>query len=291
MRKLLVTIAALCAVAVGIVPALAQAANVAITKIALVPTTLTIEQNESVTWTNTDTSDHQLVSAKANLASPVLKPGQSFTFPFTKDGKFTIKDALSKLSGTVTVKKETAAAAAARSVTVRASTVQAVFNTSVTLSGVISSHAAGEKVTVRSQPHGANGFRKLTDVTTGQGGTWSYTVKPTIRTVYRPEWGNGVNTVTVGVRPLVTLRILSGNRFSTKVVAARSFAGKFVQLQRRSSFGQWVTVKRMKLNANSAAVMRAKLPSGNSRLRFAFSVNQAGPGYLGGFSRIVVFHH
>ena len=50
--------------------------------------------------------------------------------------------------------------------------------------------------------------------------------------------------------------------------------------------GNWVTVKRTRLNANSTALFSASLlPDGTSTIRVAMSVNQAGPGYLGGFSR------
>lgn len=94
----------------------------------------------------------------------------------------------------------------------------------------------------------------------------------------------------MGVRPLVTFRVVTGGRFSTKVVAARSFAGRYVQFQRRSSLGQWVTLKRVRLNASSAAVFRVTPPRGTSSLRIAMSVNQAGSGYLAGTSRTIVYH-
>ena len=71
---------------------------------------------------------------------------------------------------------------------------------------------------------------------------------------------------------------------------ARSFAGRYVQFQRRSSLGQWVTIKRVRLNTSSAAVFRATPPRGTSSLRIAFSVNQAGAGYLAGISRTIVYH-
>jgi hypothetical protein len=48
------------------------------------------------------------------------------------------------------------------------------------------------------------------------------------------------------------------------------------------------------LNKRSAAIFRpvtfrAALPRGRSTLRIAMSVNQAGEGYLGGFSRTILF--
>ncbi len=88
----------------------------------------------------------------------------------------------------------------------------------------------------------------------------------------------------IAVRPSVTLRTLPHLRFSTRVVAARSFAGLTVQLQRHRLNGSWLTIARARLNSNSTAVFRPKLKRGRSTLRVAISVNQAGGGYLGGFS-------
>ena len=93
------------------------------------------------------------------------------------------------------------------------------------------------------------------------------------------------------MKPLVTFHAITGKRFSSKVLAGRSFAGKTIQLQRRSSLGQWVIIKRVRLGSTSSAIFRATLPKGTSSLRIAFSVNQAGAGYLGGISRTIVYHN
>ena len=55
-----------------------------------------------------------------------------------------------------------------------------------------------------------------------------------------------------------------------------------------------MTIKRLRLTKRSTALFRpvtfrAALPKGASTLRVAMSVNQAGAGYLGGFSRTIVF--
>jgi hypothetical protein len=55
-----------------------------------------------------------------------------------------------------------------------------------------------------------------------------------------------------------------------------------------------VTIRRLRLNKRSAALFRpvtfrSALPNGASTLRIAISVNQAGAGYLAGFSRTIVF--
>src|SRR5207244_13289142 len=114
--------------------------------------------------------------------------------------------------------------------------------------------------------------------------------KRTSRPSYEASSSGGTSSaVTVGVRPAVSLRVLPRARFSTHVAAARSFAGHLVQLQRRSASGRWTTLARARLNGSSTAVFRPRLPHGTSRLRVAMSVNQAGPGYLAGFSRTIAY--
>jgi len=301
MRKYMILAVALAIVALApaaqAAPATATAATATITKIGVVPSQVKISVNDSVTWMNTDTADHQLVADKAGLASPVLHAGQSFTFTFKTAGNFNLKDALDKKlhAGTIVVSAAAAGGgggnAANAAVSLSTSSFQALYNTPVTLTGTVSNRQAGEKVTIEGQKYGENNFTKLADVMTLANGAWSYTVKPTIRTVFQSKWGKQASAqVTVGVKPLVTFHVLTGNRFSTKVVAARAFTGKLVQLQRRSSLGQWVTLKRVKLSSTSAAIFKATLPKGTSNLRIAFSVNQAGAGYLGSTSRTLVYH-
>jgi plastocyanin len=289
MRKSIVTVIVLGVV--GVAPVRALAANVTIGAAGFVPSTVTINQGDTVTWTNTDVATHQVVSSKAGLSSPVLSKGQSFSFVFKDAGNFPYHDALHKnLKGSVTVTKTTPPPPGAGSVTLAASSLQVVFGGTVTLSGAVSNKKAGETVSVLAQAFGSSSFTSIANVTTGTGGSWSYTAKPTIGTGYQAKWKNATSsTATVGVRPLVAFHVLTRGRFSTKVVAARSFAGRFVQFQRRSSLGQWVTIKRVLLNTSSAAVFRATLPRGTSSLRIAISVNQAGPGYLAGISRTIVF--
>jgi plastocyanin len=286
MRTLFFVMAVLAVV--GIAPAFAQAANITITKTGFVPSSVTIHPGESITWTNSDAVDHQVTSTKASLSSPVMHTGQTYSFMFATAGNFSVTDLLNKKlkSGTVSVKT----GGAAQTVSIATSSSSTNFNGSVVLSGVVSNQAANETVTIRSQSYGSAAFVKLADVKTGVGGAWTYTAHPTIRTVFDSTWGKNASTqITVGVRPLVSIRALSGNKFSTKVLAARSFAGRYVQLQRRSA-GRWVTLKRVRLGSTSAGTLKASLPMGTSTLRFAISVNQAGAGYLAGFSRTLVYH-
>jgi hypothetical protein len=50
-----------------------------------------------------------------------------------------------------------------------------------------------------------------------------------------------------------------------------------------------VTIKRVRLGLRSRVEFRATIPRGRSTVRAAFSVNQAGAGYLGGTSRALTF--
>jgi hypothetical protein len=59
-----------------------------------------------------------------------------------------------------------------------------------------------------------------------------------------------------------------------------------VQLQRWNG-RRWVTLRHVRLGVRSRAEFRATLPKGRSTLRGAFSINQAGPGYLGATSRTI----
>src|ERR1044071_8468383 len=122
MRKLVFVMAVLAVV--GIAPALAHAANITITKTGFVPASVTIHSGESITWTNSDAVDHQVSSAKASLASPVIHSGQSYSFMFATAGNFSVTDLLSKVkAGTVSVK----AAVAAQTVSIATSATSMSF--------------------------------------------------------------------------------------------------------------------------------------------------------------------
>src|SRR3954453_16646458 len=77
---------------------------VSITRTAFVPAAVSVSAGDSVTWTNSDTVNHQVLSQSAGFASPILKPNETFTFTFNKVGKFSYKAALSTKTGTGSVK-------------------------------------------------------------------------------------------------------------------------------------------------------------------------------------------
>ena len=175
-------------------------------------------------------------------------------------------------------------------VTLVAPALNVVYGRGIMLSGVVPTRRGGENVTLLAQSFGESSFRSVVTIITAADGSWRYLAKPRIQTAYAASWNHGQSAQQiVAVRPAIALRRTATGRFSTRVTGARSFAGRLVQLQRRTAAGRWVTVKRVRLNARSARLFKATLPAGTSRLRIAMSVNQAGAGYLAGFSRTIVF--
>ena len=184
-------------------------------------------------------------------------------------------------------------AASPQTVTISSSRPSVVFGKSVTLSGKVSTGKAGENVSVLAEPFGTTAFAALATVQTVSGGHWSEVVKPTIETSYQAKWKSATSsTVSVKVRPLITLTLVSQAtvRFSTEVSGARSFAGKFVLVQRLTSTGV-STLKRVTLDANSAASFRVRLHLGRSRLRVVMPTSQTAPGYITGTSNVVTVSH
>jgi hypothetical protein len=158
----------------------------------------------------------------------------------------------------------------------------------VTLSGQVNSKKAGEQVVITHQPWGQPSPLVLATVLTGTDGTFAFSTRPQILTTYQATWKTARSiAVSTAIKPAISFGRRNG--FVTRVYAGRSMARKHVQLQRLSQFGQWVTIKRVPLDLNSRAQFRAALPFGVSRLRIAFSVNQAGAGYLGAFSREITY--
>ena len=162
-----------------------------------------------------------------------------------------------------------------RSVTLSPSAPVVVFGERVRLRGAVSTRRAGEVVLVGRRAR----------VRTRGGGVWSRTVRPRATSSYRARWrGATSETWTVGVRPRVTVSLQRG-ALVTRVVAARSFAGRRVLLQRLTENETWETVGRAVLNRRSSATFGSAIPGEASILRVFLPRAQAGRGYLAGFSR------
>jgi hypothetical protein len=181
------------------------------------------------------------------------------------------------------------AAASTHSVTISLSRPIVVYGGTVKLSGAVSNHQAGEKVTVLAEAFGQSSFVSGDNVDTLNGGKWSDTVKPAMQTSYEARWKQFTSqAVTVKVRPLISLGLVSlaSRSFSTTVSGARSFQGKFVLVQRLTSAGT-VTLKKLKLNASSSASFHVRLHPGRNRLRIVMPSSQTSPGYIAGYSKVL----
>ena len=284
MQKLFVPLLAVAALAVGAAPAMPAStatATVQIKRSSFVPAIARIKTGDTVKWVNSDTQNHQVVSNNGSFVSPILGPGKTYSHRFTAAGTYHYHDGLNAaVKGTVSVTGPPPAVTAGVSLPI------IVYGQSVSLSGTVSSGKANEQVTIYQQPYPQTSFAQMTTVLTTANGVWNLvlTPSPKILTQYQAKW-NGRTSVTVGVsvRPRIRLSQRNG-RFLTIVQSGASHAGRSVQVQRLSRFGQWVTVKKVRLGGQSSAVFRLKLPKGKSSIRVAMSVNQAGAGYLAGFS-------
>jgi plastocyanin len=283
MRRTLLILVSLVATLVVAPSASAATKTVSIKRAAFSPVTVSIIAGDSIRWRNDDTRDHQIVSTTGTFASPVLRPGRTYTFRFDVAGTYRYRDALNpSVTGTVKV------AGAPPALTFATSQPQVSYGERVTLSGQINSKKAGENVQLTYQPYGQASPIVLATVVTGADGTYAFNTTPKILTTYRATWKTAASLpVATAVAPTISFGRLNG--FLTRVYAGRSMARKQVQLQRLSAFGQWVTLKRVTLDLNSRARFNAVLPLGPNRLRIAMSVNQAGAGYLGAFSREITY--
>ena len=295
MRKVLLLLGVVGALA-SAAPATAATITVAINRAGFTPNLARIDVNDTITWTNSDTRNRQVLSRAAGFASPILQPGETFSFTLKRAGRFGYEEALVEPTqrGTVVV----AAAAgppppppAAATLTVAASRTTVVYGGSLALEGELSSGTAGELVEVLSAPSATTALTAMTKVaetTTTTGGEFRVSVKPSVRTVYRVRWKTTTisGRVTVSVRPRVGLGIVSVGRgiFTTRVTSEHSNAGRTVWFQRRGRFGQWVSIKRVRLGSVGTARFQAKLPKGVSRVRVYITPAEAGPGYVAGIS-------
>jgi plastocyanin len=86
MKRLLIIFAML--LPLPLIIAAKGGASVKIRDMKFSPASVSIKVGESVTWVNEDDRDHTVTAADGSFASDNLKPGSSFTFEFTKAGKF-----------------------------------------------------------------------------------------------------------------------------------------------------------------------------------------------------------
>jgi plastocyanin len=286
MRKLLLAAVALAVLVIG-PAALAGSGAVQITSSGFNPATVSVQSGDSVTWTNSDSVAHQVVVNQSSCKLD-LQPSQSSACTFPTSGTFSYSDptASGAFKGTVSVAQNS------RSVSLAASRALNIFGDAVTLSGRVSSKAAGEQVTVVSQPTGLPVTQTM--VTTTSDGNWSLLVQPRVKTSYQAKFDNASSpSVTVSIRPRISLQKVARHQYLIVVLSARSMAGKLVNVTRWVPGRGWVTFKQATLQAigrtpTTSDVYVTTLVRSGTKLRIFMPANQVGPDYFEGHSNFIV---
>ena len=201
---------------------------------------------------------------------------------------------LTAVLATVVVAAAPVSAAKPSGTTISASKPSVVYGQSVTLSGTVGNQQAGEKVIVLAEPSGGASFLPVATVDSSTGGAWSYVASPTIQTAYEAQWLTSTSrAIAVKVSPDLTLAKVSiakgHGTFTVGAKADRSFAGKFVLVQRLTSNGP-VQVKKVVLGSDSTATFTIRVQRGESRLRAVMPTSQAQPGYIAARSATLTIH-
>jgi plastocyanin len=268
-----------------VAPAASATTTVQIKRTGFAPASVTINQNDSVTWTNTDTINHQVVANNGSYASPILAPGKSWTHQFQHGGTFHYHDSLHpSLKGTVVVR------GAPDQVTLAASVPVVKFGGTVTLTGTVSNKKAGETVTIVELPYGQTTKQVIATLQTATGGVFSFNVTPQVNTTYQAQWKSLESSVIVQVQPMIKFPFNSrSGYFHFYVTGATSFAGKTAFLQRFTLARQWVSIRGLKLGPKSGRLIsvrfvRSLIPRGRWSVRVFMPATESGAGYLDSWS-------
>jgi plastocyanin len=301
-RALLFVVAslALAGVAAGAASSSAGAAKtVKITKAGYSPASVSIITGDSVVFANSDTVAHTVsfkptTGIKCSGALPLAIPaGQSASCSFATAGTVRFTDPANKgksFHGTIVVGNPP-------DVSVTATPKSTVYGRTVTLSGKLASSQSGQTLQVMAQECGAATPTKLGNVTTGTGGAFTTQATPLKQTAYTVKSKSSTSlAATAKVQPLLQLRRVARHRFSLKISAAQSFAGKYADFQRYNArLKRWRKVKRVLLHPNSTGVaptvfttakFRSSLKS-KVRVRVVLKQAQVGSCYLAGKSNTV----
>jgi plastocyanin len=274
----------------GIALVLAAPASTATTTIqirsgAFSSATVTINQGDSVTWTNVDTKDHQVVANGGSFASPILAKGKSYTHSFQGGGTFRYHDGLHpSLKGTVVVR------GAPPQVTLAASAPVVKFGTQVTLTGTANSKKSGETVTIAALPFGQTTKQIVATLQSTTGGAFSFNVTPQVNTTYQAQWKGSESSVIIQVQPTIKLPFVSSSGyFHFYVTAGESFGGRFVFLQRFTATRTWINVRRLQLGQQSGRIMgmkfvRSVIPRGRWSVRIYMPATEMPGGYIDSWS-------
>jgi hypothetical protein len=191
----------------------------------------------------------------------------------------------------------TAATAAAPTVTLSQDRSTIFFGGTIGLSGQITPAATDQKVTITEFP--MNRARVSFTVTTDSDGTFSRDISPQFNGRVVAKYTDGTQTASSDelnfyVRPRVSLSKYARNRYAARVVAGRSFVGRYVWIQRwNASAHAWRNVTRVQLktyvrsSGASTAAFRLRF-SRRVKLRAFLNDASARPDYVRSWSNFVV---
>ena len=282
MRKLMLAAIGIAVLAIGSI-ALAGTAGVDITSTGFNPQSTSVQSGDSVSWTNKDTVRHSVVVTGTSCTLS-LEPNQSSSCSFPTAGTFTANDDKGH-TGTVSV------APNSRSVTIASSRNVGIFGDAMTLSGTISSKAAGQHVTVTATPAVGPAFSY--DVVTTANGSWRLQVQPRANTTYKAAWDTATSKpLAVNLRPRLTFQKVGRHQYLVVVLAAHSMAGKQLDIARRIG-GRYVvyrhaTITSIGRTSTTSVAYFVTLVRPGTHLRAFLPKSQVGAGYLDGHSNFVV---
>ena len=163
------------------------------------------------------------------------------------------------------------------------------------LTGVFVGAVHDDLVELQERRCGSTQFTRFLDVPTGPDGRWHIYVSPPIGTTYRARFRGDVSeTVTVQVRPSLTIRELGRGRFLVTALAFKQFWRAKAVFERFSS-GRWLRVKTVPLNESGKTTgtssvtqgrFRSRLPR-NALVRVLLPTSQTRPCYQAGVSNML----
>jgi plastocyanin len=295
LRKVLFTAVAVLSLAVA-VGASAKTVTVTITSNGYVPNTVTVAQGDVVQFTNSDSVVHQVTfkSTAGVSCTPtplVVQPNTSGSCNFRTAGNYSYSDPSAKGN---TFRGSVVVAAAAQSLTIATKPLFVYGAAGSNLSGVLSTQTIGANIDVLAKQCGASAASKLTTVQTTAGGTYTTAVKPLMNTAYTAKTKSLTSaTLLVRVRPTMNLRKVSAHRYTLRVTAGSSLAGRYASFQRyNGTLHRWVALRTLLLKSSAAGIapnvvstvaFRSSIRP-NLRIRATLPQPQAGSCYASGTS-------
>lgn len=248
-----------------------------------VPATVSVQNGDTVVWTNTDNSAHQIVADNGAFRSDSIPPGGRYENLFLDGGTYAYHDAVrTNRRGSVVVRST-------RSVAIDSTKRVLTYNNYVVLSGSVSSGKAGEQVVIRQKPQGADIYLRVTTTATTDNGLWRVRVRPRRNTVYQAVWENVPSAdQRVLVKPLLRLRQSGRARFVLTLHAQQRLHARVV-IQRWSRVThRWFGLKTVRLTIfrgaatswMSRAVFRLRVRHGTI-IRGFVARGQVMPAYYG----------